>query len=310
MPPFFSMTRSPNTILALAHRHGLTLEPDSLQINESGLDFLGSIAQTPDGTSWLLRIPRRPDVLASAQREQTILNLVCPHLPVEVPDWQIHSDELIAYPLLRGKPAATIDPEQKAYRWEIDAQDPPPPYLASLSQALGALHSIEGRVLAEAGLSLPSMVEIRTSWAERMVRVKAAYPVNPHLWHRWQRWLDSDALWPEHPALVHGDLHPGHILVDDQAQVTGLIDWTEAQIGDPAVDFVGHYLVFGRASLEALLSHYRRSGGTTWPAMADQVVEHSCTMGMGIAEFAERSGLEDFTAMARQVLSSESGILA
>ncbi|WP_035987662.1 macrolide 2'-phosphotransferase [Leptolyngbya sp. KIOST-1] len=299
------MSFTPAAILALARRHGLVLNSDTLKLNESGLDFQVAIAHTHANAPWLLRIPRRPDVLASAHREQTVLALVRPHLPVQVPDWQIHTPELIAYPLLRGKPAATIDLEQQAYRWAIDAQNLPDAYLLSLGQALAALHTIEPQTLAEAGLDNPSIATIRTTWADRIARVKADYPVNPQLWHRWQRWLDNDALWPECTVLIHGDLHPGHTLVNDQAQVTGLIDWTEARVDDPAPDFAAHYRVFGRDSLEVLLDYYGQNGGTVWPTMADQVVEYESAFGVEIAEFAERSGLEDYREMARPALSSE-----
>jgi aminoglycoside phosphotransferase (APT) family kinase protein len=40
----------------------------------------------------------------------------------------------------------------------------------------------------------------------------------------------------ERPAcLVHGDCHPGNILVDGEA-VTAMIDWEEAALGDPRID--------------------------------------------------------------------------
>jgi macrolide phosphotransferase len=304
------MSLSPNTALALAHRHGLDLDPTTLQLEESGLDFQVAIAQTQENAFWLLRIPRRPDVLASAQREQTTLNLVRPYLPVQVPNWQIHTDELIAYPLLNGKPAGTIDPELQTYRWEIDAQTLPDIYLKFLGHALAALHGIEHKALAKAGLETPPIAAIRTAWAERMAKVKQVYSVNPTLWERWQRWLDNDTLWPAHTTLIHGDLHPGHILVDQQAQVTGLIDWTEAQVDDPASDFAAHYRVFGRNSLKALLRHYGQSGGKVWPAMADHIVEYDSAFAVEVAEFAERSGLDDFKAMARQVLGTESQSLS
>ncbi|WP_159786166.1 macrolide 2'-phosphotransferase [Sodalinema gerasimenkoae] len=300
------MSLLPDAILALAHRHGLKLDRTTLQLEESGLDFQVAIAQTQSRTSWLLRIPRRPDVLTSAQREQAILNLVRPHLTVQIPNWQIHTNELIAYPLLRGKPAGTIDPEQQAYRWEIDANNLPDTYLHSLGDALASLHRIDQEALARAGLETPSIDAIRTDWSERMVKVKQVYSVNPPLWERWQCWLDNDTLWPPHTALIHGDLHPGHILVDQQAQVTGLIDWTEARVDDPASDFAAHYRVFGRNSLEALLYHYSQSGGQVWPAMADHIAEHNSAFAVDIAEFAERSGLDDFKVMARQVLGTES----
>ncbi len=94
-------------------------------------------------------------------------------------------------------------------------------------------------------------------------------------------------------------------MVDAQGQVTGLIDWTEARVADPASDFAAHYRVFGRSSLETLLRHYRQGGGMVWPAMADHIVEYDSAFAVEVAEFAERSGLDDFTAMARQMLSRE-----
>jgi macrolide phosphotransferase len=32
-------------------------------------------------------------------------------------------------------------------------------------------------------------------------------------------------------------------MVDNQANVTGLIDWTEATHSDPSMDFIGHHRV-------------------------------------------------------------------
>ena len=37
------------------------------------------------------------------------------------------------------------------------------------------------------------------------------------------------------PALVHGDLGPEHVLCRD-GRVVGVIDWSDARIGDPALD--------------------------------------------------------------------------
>jgi aminoglycoside phosphotransferase (APT) family kinase protein len=39
------------------------------------------------------------------------------------------------------------------------------------------------------------------------------------------------------PVLVHGDLHEGQILVDDDLRVTGILDWESAHLGNPLKDF-------------------------------------------------------------------------
>jgi aminoglycoside phosphotransferase (APT) family kinase protein len=42
---------------------------------------------------------------------------------------------------------------------------------------------------------------------------------------------------PNLHVLVHGDLHVRHIIVNESKNFTGVIDWGEVHIGDPAIDF-------------------------------------------------------------------------
>lgn len=60
---------------------------------------------------------------------------------------------------------------------------------------------------------------------------------------------------------MHGDLYAGHTLVGASGRVTGIIDWTEAEVSDPSIDFTGHLLGFGAYGLEALIAEYSRAGG-------------------------------------------------
>lgn len=87
--------RSQQEVLKLAHQHGLGIQADSLQFNESGLDFQVVLATDAEGDRWVLRLPRRADVLPSVEKEQRTLELVAPLLAVEAPRWTICTAELI-----------------------------------------------------------------------------------------------------------------------------------------------------------------------------------------------------------------------
>ena len=93
-------------IQKLAERNGLFLS-DEMSFNDMGIDFKVGFATDKDGTKWLLRIPRRTDLDEQIANEKRILQLVSKYLSVQVPDWRIANEELVAYPLLDGKPALT-----------------------------------------------------------------------------------------------------------------------------------------------------------------------------------------------------------
>ncbi len=48
--------------------------------------------------------------------------------------------------------------------------------------------------------------------------------------------------------LVHGDLHAGQLLFDDERRFVGIIDWDEVSIGDPAYDLLLVYAFLPRAA--------------------------------------------------------------
>lgn len=299
------MTLTNKQVIEKAMQHGLIVKENSLKRNESGLDFQVVFATDMEGEKWVLRFPRREDVVPTAKKEKDTLQLVGEKLPIQTPKWTVFSEELIAYKLLKGVPAGTIDPEAKAYVWEIDEKNVPDVFHETLADAMTALHSIDHDEAKQAGLSVQTPEQLRHTMQERMNKVKSEYSVSEELWNRWQKWLANDSLWPEQTAFIHGDLHAGHILIDEEARVTGFIDWTEARVDDPANDFVVHLSAFGEGALKKLIHEYEKAGGYVWPSMFEHIVEMASAYPIAIAEFAIKSGSAEFAAMAKQALGAE-----
>jgi aminoglycoside 2''-phosphotransferase len=61
------------------------------------------------------------------------------------------------------------------------------------------------------------------------------------------------------PAFRHGDLWYGNLLIDD-GHVTGIIDWEDAALGDPALD-LANQLGADERFFQATLAAYRAAGG-------------------------------------------------
>ncbi|MHD0370983.1 macrolide 2'-phosphotransferase [Mammaliicoccus sciuri] len=292
-------------IFTIASECGLDIQPESISINESGLDFQVAFAEDRHGVEWVLRIPRRPEVYERTDSEKETVDFVQQHVSFEVPNWQIHKETLIAYPKLTGVPAATIDPELQQYVWEIEHKPVPQNFINTLAEVLVDLHRITEEELASSDIKTRTIEQIKENYQERMHKVKETYGVSPDLWNRWQTWLERDELWPNHVTMIHGDLHPGHIMVDKEANVTGLIDWTEASHADPSNDFMGHHRVFGDEGLDELIEAYDKAGGTTWPYMKEHIIELNAVFPMFIAEFALASGEAAYEKMAKKELGVE-----
>ena len=62
-------------------------------------------------------------------------------------------------------------------------------------------------------------------------------------------------------VLVHGDIAPHHILVNQGGEVNGFIDFGESMIADPALDLAGIIWSFGRTLGSRIMKSYSEHGG-------------------------------------------------
>src|SRR5690606_13864270 len=239
-------------IQELAKGHGLNLM-DQMEFNEMGIDFKVGFATDLDEARWVLRIPRRTDLGDQIAMEKRILQLVGDYLSVEVPNWKIASDTLVAYPLLTGKPALTFDSSDPGIRWNMDKDKDSGNYLRTLAKVLVELHGVPKKEVLQNGLKVTGPEQLRGELSDRLQLVKSEIGMGDHLERRYKKWLDNDPLWPDFTKFIHGDLYAGHVLTRPDGEVCGIIDWSTAHIDDIAQDFAGHYTVFGAERLQALI---------------------------------------------------------
>lgn len=57
-------------------------------------------------------------------------------------------------------------------------------------------------------------------------------------------------------CLVHGDLVDEHLIFDERGCLSGVIDWGDCGICDPATDFAGLYSWLGEGFVREVLAHY------------------------------------------------------
>lgn len=267
----------------LTEKHGLVIT-DDINFNDMGIDFRVGIVTDINGQKWILRIPRREDMSVQIEEEKHILDLVKKHLSVEVPDWRIANHELIAYPLLTDKPALTFDANTYEVTWNMDKESPN--YVPSLAKVLLELHGISESEVKEKELKIKSSSEIRKEIEDQLKLVKAEIGISNELETRYKNWLDNERLWPAFSKFIHADLYAGHILTNEKNEVSGIIDWTTAHMGDIAMDFSGHLKVFGEESLNLLIEEYKKLGGQTWEHLYEQSVERAAATALAYGFFA------------------------
>jgi aminoglycoside phosphotransferase (APT) family kinase protein len=202
----------------------------------------------------VVRFARDPDP-ERLDREARLLAAVARVSPLPVPEPVLAVPDLgcLAYPKLRGTPLLDL----------LDLPDrldrPGGQRAASIAEALGgflaALHGIPSARVA-------GLVDVDdTPLAEWWQEAAATYPaVAPHLppEHRPPVEAFLDAAPPDDArdaaVFTHHDLGIEHVLVDPVTwTVTGIVDWSDAAITDPAHDFGLLLRDLGPEALDAAL---------------------------------------------------------
>jgi aminoglycoside phosphotransferase (APT) family kinase protein len=202
--------------------------------------------------TWIVKTPRRPEVAERLELEVRLLEAIAPLLPAPVPTPHLvgAADRLcVVYRRLEGEPLAR--PAERA--------------AVGLGVFLRALH---GRtVLARArkvGIAVLDGEAWRAAYRHRCdVFRRSVFP----LLERAERARADevfDAFFDRQLAegfdlsLVHSDLGREHVLVRGDGRLGGVLDWTDARGGDPALDFAWLLHGLGERFGAALLDSYGR----------------------------------------------------
>jgi aminoglycoside 2''-phosphotransferase len=163
--------------------------------------------------------------------ELRVMAIARPCLSLPIPEPFFVSEDMIAYPFLPGA----------ALRRElIYALSPTKQQILAdqLAEFLFALHGIRA---AELSSTLAPVTPQR--WLELRNRIREkVYPLLlPHQ-RTWAEqlfgFIDDPDNFAYQPGLIHGDLAPYHLLVDENsARLSGVLDFGTAGLGDPASDF-------------------------------------------------------------------------
>lgn len=202
------------------------------------------LAEGWDNTAFLVdealvfRFPRHAlgDRLLTA--EITLLAAIGARLPLPTPDYRHVCGPVAGFPwhiagyrLIPGRPLRDLalgDVERLA---------------APLAGFLAALHATPARLLPAA---LPRFTpEDWLALHDRLLaearpalgRVDAALAGRVAAW--WAEYRSDPHALAFTPALIHGDLASEHILVDESGRPSGVIDFGDARLADPALDLAG-----------------------------------------------------------------------
>jgi aminoglycoside 2''-phosphotransferase len=131
-----------------------------------------------------------------------------------------------------------------------------------LGRFLSELHNVPSSSPVTSALHKYSSEEWTRRFRKSHSEVKKfAYPLIRKKYHSEceQVWSSLDSKLHKakfKPSVIHGDLMGGNILADPlSGHLTGIIDWSDAQLGDPAYDFAGLISVDGQLG-EHTLNHY------------------------------------------------------
>ncbi|HVG62302.1 MAG TPA: phosphotransferase, partial [Hyalangium sp.] len=95
--------------------------------------------------------------------------------------------------------------------------------------------------------------------------------------------------------LVHGDLHFRHLLLEERQQLSGIIDWGDLHLGDPAVDLQLYWSLLPREGRAAFLAEYG-------PVSPDSLLRARVVAVFLAASLASYGHHEGLTAVTREAL--------
>jgi len=246
----------------IIYEETLTAESARAIINSTFPEFCGPRVELLDegwdfrvfevDARWLFRFPKREVCVAKLNMEHKLLSSLGEWVSLPVPNYEYFHESLESsgqtFAVYRKLPGIPGDISKEVDRHRVARQ---------LGVFLERLHTFPVDKAREAGVL--EKHDLIAHWQDKCRKqlLRLDDPnVNRGLLLRYLE-NDTPLAFDGAPSLVHNDLWAEHILVDARSGgVSGIIDWGDTIIGDPAIDFACLYAWYGESWLESVLTHY------------------------------------------------------
>ncbi len=285
-----------DTVRSLIEKQFPTLAPVRIEMLGAGWD--NTAYRVND--EWVFRFPRREVAVELLKVEMSLPPVVASRLPlaVPVPTMLGRPGERFPWPfagyrLLPGRTACVVRPDEAA---RVAAAAP-------LAAFLAALHGVHPDEAARAGAQPDTLRRLDVAHRGRQIAERLGQCRRAGIIDNLQPWL---AMIDEVPSswvagsstLVHGDLYARHLLVDDAGYPSGVIDWGDVHLGDPAIDLAIAHGFLPPSAHAVFRETYGPIDEDTW-RMARFKALHSAIM---ILVYGHDTGDDDLLSEGRTAL--------
>jgi len=194
--------------------------------------------------AFVFRFAKRDYGFKDLNEEAASLRLLRKHVSLPIPEPFYEDQEVLAYPLIPGE---TLRRDLLTSLPESDQQA----IAEQLAQFFKQMHGIPLDEIAESSIPEANALMEYEDWADIYQRLQdKVFPLLlPHVrqWatEHFESWMSDPANFEYEPRMVDTDIPPYHILFDQrQRRINGIIDFSCAGLGDPALDFsviIYHY---------------------------------------------------------------------
>lgn len=209
---------------------------------------------------YVFRFPKDKEQTDRFKRELRLLEYLKPKVSVSLPDYVfIAADQKFGgYPFLDGE---EMYPESLALLNEKQKKD----IAQQLGEFLTHLHNIPpqdierlGYVEEEGGYYWSKAdAEKRFESIKKLVFPKLSTEEQQFIAKNFKEYLSYSFNYEK--VLVHSDFTASHILLNGkQGTLTGIIDFGDSEIAEPALDFAGLWHYYDEGFVKEVFSHYKR----------------------------------------------------
>lgn len=253
----------------------------------------------------VFRFPRRRIVANLIEREIKVLPQIASRLPLAISAPRFIGTAAAEYPwafagyeMIGGSTACSI-----ALSNESRAALAEP-----LAEFLRALHGIDPTPLVALGLIADQIGRLDHEKHLKATRERLsaldAHGGCTQKFDIFANWLETHPTIPleDHKRrLVHGDLYARHVLLNSSNHPTGIIDWGDAHLGDPAIDISIAHLLLPSSAHGAFRNAYGPIDDRTWAVARYRAIYHAILeLDYGIRE--DDAGMREIGSAALRLM--------